>query len=70
MSATVQSARVLAASIDAAGSEVKAAQSLAFLQYCRSLGLTVEDKPDDKSEKKDGERKLSPMEQFRARYSK
>lgn len=65
MSATVQSARVLARKIDADPDSVTASMMQTFLKYCQSLGFTLDAKPikseDDSST---GKKELSPMEKF------
>lgn len=65
MSATVQSARVLARKIDADPDSVTASMMQTFLKYCQSLGFTLDAKPskgDDESAQ--DKKELSPMERF------
>lgn len=70
VSATVQSARVLARKIDADPDSVTASMMQTFLKYCEALGFTIE--PKQKSDGKDSAKPSggapSPMSIFMRKF--
>lgn len=48
MSATVAAARALAKKIDAEQVDAKPTEFLAYIQYCRALGFTIDSQTSDK----------------------